>query len=361
VRAHWTELEDAADVCDEIVELITAQLGPLALEKAGKKRTTTLGRLGYDDAINKFTRDALKATAPEDRAALGKAMRAAEQDWAKINAAEREAAAKAVGETQREAGPAVGAAAGPIIAANVETMIGRASADTAKLLSRRGSRALTPTDKIVVQFARDSQTQFVADEYGRRADRFSALSRTIVAKGLGEGLDSHEIARSLQTSLQQVGVDRGLWYWRMIASVQMSRARSYGQLRSFRDAGIERCIFTAVLDEKTTEQCRFLDKQIFSVGRALDRFERTAKLEDPADLFDLQPFMRMGKAADGKGILYFMAGGSKHSVALVDKAGYGASDRVGEYTPLMSSEQLQDAGLCTPPLHELCRSILLPA
>lgn len=240
-------------------------------------------------------------------------------------------------------------------------MIDRAKADTDKRLGRRGRTALTQTDKIIVRFARDSQTAFVADEYGRRGERFSALTRTLVARGLAQGLDSTDIAEDLQKTLEQVGVDRSLWYWRMIASVQMSRARSYGQLRSLKEAGIDRYVFTAVLDERTTEQCRFLDKTVFSVARSLERFERTAELKDPTDLFNLQPFLRTGKGQDGKGVLYYMAQGVRQSVAIVDKAGYGSKDTVGEYTSLVTTAQLQDLGLCTPPLHELCRSIILPA
>jgi hypothetical protein len=137
-----------------------------------------------------------------------------------------------------------------------------------------------------------------------------------------------------------------------------NRARTSTQLAAFEDAGVERYRFDAVLDEVTSEPCRFLHGKVFTVARAMERFRDVERARDPERIRDLQPFVQVGADDAGNTVLFYERGGRRRAVARVDEPAEGTKDAVGRYSRALSPTQLETAGVTVPPLHGRCRSTI---
>nr|WP_228557107.1 hypothetical protein [Myxococcus sp. AB025B] len=95
-----------------------------------------------------------------------------------------------------------------------------------------------------------------------------------------------------------------------MASHSISQGRSFAQMSSYAKAGIRRYRIKAVLDEATTQVCRFLHGRTFVVADALQRFEHLDSLEHPEDVKQELPWVRERLDADtGRTHLYVNRGG----------------------------------------------------
>lgn len=220
---------------------------------------------------------------------------------------------------------------------------------------------LTATDKKVSAYAAKSNAAFVRDQYGKRAEAASELARKIVAKGLDEGWGREELGQQLAQQLGAQGLARSQSYYNMVAAAHIGRARSYGALASYDDAGVEEYEFMAMMDEVTTEQCRFMHGRRFPVAVGLQKLVEAADLEDPESVKTSLPWMSSGKDENGNQVLYLKgADGSREVVAGVSQGGVGYKDRAGTYATTHSNASLAARGLSTPPLHGNCRSTTIP-
>lgn len=77
------------------------------------------------------------------------------------------------------------------------------------------------------------------DEYGRRIEGFGEQARRIVAAGIQEGLGRDDIAEALEQAARGALVDRAPFYWETVASSFISQGRSYAQMSSYAEAGIQ--------------------------------------------------------------------------------------------------------------------------
>lgn len=216
----------------------------------------------------------------------------------------------------------------------------------------------TRTDARIATFVRTSEAHFIRDEYGRRCDELGQRARDIVAAGLEQGLGRDDIAADLAAQLAPV-ISRGKPYWDIVATSFANRGRTYTQLAAFDEADVEQYRFEAVLDQVTSEVCRFMHGREFSVERARQRFEEVEEAGDPEAVTSLQPWMRIGADDAGNQVLYYERAGRRRMVARVDEPSVGASDRVGRYSSALSTDQLEAAGVTVPPLHGRCRSTIV--
>jgi SPP1 gp7 family putative phage head morphogenesis protein len=217
----------------------------------------------------------------------------------------------------------------------------------------------TRTDERIAAFVRESEANFIRDQYGKRADELSQRARSIVAAGLERGLGRNDIAGDLSSALG-AAAGRRKAYWEVVATSFANRGRTYTQLATFQGAAVERYRFEAVLDEVTSEACRFLHGRVFSVQRAMQRFADVERAREPEAIADLQPWVQLGADERGNQVLFYRRAGRRHVVAQVDEPAVGNADRIGRYSRALAPAQLQAAGLTTPPLHGRCRSTLVP-
>jgi len=233
-----------------------------------------------------------------------------------------------------------------------------------ELTATMGARigvSLALQDERVIGYLSRSQGLFVTNSFVERSEFFSAKARGIVAEGLEVGLGRDEISRMLQREIKnQLGPRRTAHYFNVISGVFTNRARTYGQLASFEEAGIRRWIFDAVLDERTTPQCALLHGKIWTVRGSLDRINQVERSNDPQAVKDLMPWIRKGKNPDGSEFLYTQdRQGIRTHVADIVVNRQGSRDYLGEYRNVASNQVLADMGANNPPIHPLCRSTII--
>ncbi len=210
-------------------------------------------------------------------------------------------------------------------------------------------------DKRVIKHLKTSQSYFVRDEYGRRHDAFSMEAKRIVSDGLESGLGRDDIASDLKKAAKRTLAGKGSPYWDVVAGAFIGRGRSFAQLSAYREARIDRYLFEAVLDEVTTDTCRFFHGKTFSVDRGIGLFEQVE--QSPEDIKDLNPWVRTGKNDAGEKVLYVSKNDQRIPIATVVSTGVGTRDEIGTFRGGRSEQELMDLGLSFPPLHGLCRSV----
>jgi len=164
----------------------------------------------------------------------------------------------------------------------------------------------------------------------------------------------------LHKEMQSVGKTKS--YWNVIAGVFVNRARTYGQLASYDEAGIQRFVFEAILDEVTTDQCATLHGRVFETAAGLDRYRQVEQSGDPESVIDLQPWIRVGKDPDtGNRIMFTQnRGGGRQFVGEIVQSRVGTLDSTGKQRNVVSSAALQnEIGAFMPPLHARCRSTIV--
>ena len=206
-------------------------------------------------------------------------------------------------------------------------------------------------DNRVKRFMTRSHVLFVRDEYGKRLESFGKMAREAVARGMAAGLGRDDTAELLAQAAEQAMLRRHGRYWEILAGSFVGRGRSYAQVSAYAEAGITRYRIEAVLDERTSNVCRFLHGRTFTVGDALRSFEEAERLKNPEEIKDLNPWVRVNGSA-----LYLMRGGTRIVVGEVVRSGEGKWDNTGEFATQRSSAALSALGLGFPPYHGLCRT-----
>lgn len=220
---------------------------------------------------------------------------------------------------------------------------------------------MTKGDQRVLDHMVDSQALFVRNEYGRRSVKFSDRARALVSEHLEAGLGTDQLTDILHTEMRSAGNTKS--YWNVIAGVFVNRSRTYGQLASYDEAGIQEFTFEAILDQVTTDQCATLHGRVFKVGAGLDRYRRVAESGDPESVIDIQPWIRVGKdPATGKKIMFTEnRSGRRRLVGEIVQTRTGKLDSTGTQRNVVSNAVLQDEiGAFMPPLHARCRSTIVP-
>lgn len=349
----WELYAAGADACDDLL----GRLGLAPVDKA----IGVLSRAGYDRA----TRALLRAIAAEvrrpDRAAIQRAAAKLDADWPKMTPAQRseiiEAASKSILQVPK------------VIAPKLRKVIPRAAAqivEDAKKAAREEhglafAPAFTEIDQRIVDHAGTSQALYVTDVYGERSKLMSATAREIVASGLEQGLGREEIGRELGRQLIDPLARTADSYWSMVAAVHTTRARTWGLLSSFSDAGITSYTWEAVNDEATCDVCDFMDGRRFDVAAAVKTWQDVEGADDPQDVEHLQPWVRVAQDEDGNRTLFVDKRGTRHALARVVRSSEGRKDTAGRYSHAVSDEHLQGLGVDSPPVHGNCRCTLVPS
>lgn len=312
--------------------------------------------------IIKRLQDALLGlTGPAEAAAMARALDVLDIDWTTATAEKQEAVMRAANRALQNTPKAVLPAIQATFKGAYTRVAGGAKTSAKATFGLDVSASLSVTDKKVAAHAAKAQAHYVRDEYGVRADKASELARKVVAEGLKNGLGRVEIGGEIEAALVKMNVNRSRAYYNMVSSVYAGRARQFGSLRAYEDAGIDTYVFEAVLDQVTSLQCRFMHGREFSVKSDLKRYKQVAASSDPEDVRFVQPWVNVGKDENGVEYLYTKnRDGSRDRIADVVDNAVGELDDTGSFATKLSSAQLQAKGCTCPPLHGNCRSTILP-
>jgi SPP1 gp7 family putative phage head morphogenesis protein len=343
----------AAHAAGEIAEALR-----LPIDKA----IDPLTRGGYLRIVAQVRRALDAATAEGEAAAVAEALRVLDVDWPNLSAAARtatiEAARMAIGTAPARVMPRLDAT----LRVSGPRVMGETRAAATRRFDLSIGTSLSARDRAAERYVRLSTSNFVRDHYGVRRDELAARAREVVARGLEEGAGREAIAAGLRAELGNT-IMRGDSYWQVVAGQFTNTARTFAEVGAFQDAGIQAYQFSAILDEVTTDECRFYDGQVFPLSTAVAARDRLSTLTNPDDVYRVAPWVRSGTAEDGSRIIYVDrgAGAGREVIATVDRSGVGARDDRGAYSGALTGAALAAATPPIPPLHANCRSTIIPA
>ena len=341
-----------------LVEELTAPLLHQPIAKAMQLGTTS----GFDQAVVALAAELRRQARAPVRDAIRGAVSALDVEWGRTTAEQR-----------RQLVTAAMSAAGrstALIPARIQSVLGPAADEVVSATRSHARRAqgvaisadFNALDRRITAHITRAQVNFVTDELGRRVEAFGVEARRVVTEGLEVGLGRDDISAALQSAAQGTLSGRSPFYWDIIASSFIGNGRSYAQLSSYAEAGVSRYLIEAVLDEQTTEACRFLHGKVFEVGDALRRFDALDQLERPEAVKRAQPWVREGvDPINGNTVLYVERGGARAPLVEVTRSGVGVADDRGEHRRALSNKALMELGVGFPPYHGLCRTTTVPA
>lgn len=278
-------------------------------------------------------------------------------DWAKLAP---DAATRAMNAVNKAIGDAYEAKVLPKISDVLEIEGPKVMKGTKKSVVARQrieiATSLAQRDLQAEKAIRKSQVNFIRDSTGRRVALASVKARSIVAIGVRDGVGTDQISKDLRTHFDE-SIPRPESYWRTVADSFVGRARTTSQVYSYEDAGVETIEVVAVLDEVTTDQCRFMDGKVFTVQAVRSLLDALSSLESAEDVKFASPWIRKGRDSEG-GMRLFVphADGATTTIAKIDRSGVGAADDRGAFSGAKNSAELSKLGVPCPPFHGRCRT-----
>lgn len=314
---------------------------------------------GFDRAVAVLGSGLRRLAAQTERDAVAEALRALDVDWPNTTATQRR---DLVSRAFERAGR---------VLAPIPTRIGEKLDKVAPDVWRAGRRSAArqgldistsfgEADRVAARATRKSSVLFVSDEMGRRASQFSDEARRIVSEGMEAGLGRGEIKERLAQAAGST-ISRSATYWEVVAGAFVSRGHTWSQMLGYQEAGIERYQIESVLDERTTNICRFLHGKVFSVQSGMRGLRDGDALEEPEKIKQHTPWVREGRDGAGRHHLFVdKGGGRKVRLATIERSAVGRADDTGRFSRAMGSKQLATTGVGFPPYHGLCRTTTVP-
>lgn len=299
-----------------------------------------------------------RAALPPEKDLVKRALQEVDVDWVNLTAAQRSKALDGLnnvlaGLAQKRL------KAMPVLHAEAPRIVKGTRTSTIRTY-KLGIPKATSFDKKLARSVSAMQSNFITDEAGNIVDNTAAWARDQVGVLSGAGLDSTDIAEQLSKGISARTLGKASNYWNVVAVTFSNRARTWEQMVAYDEAKIVAYLWESVLDKRTTEICRFMHGKRFRVSDALGKFasaEDAAKQGGARGLKDTQPWLTMSRNADNQPTIVTRTSGRTHTLAVVDDAGFGEVDKIGNYSSAASLQTLADLGVSAPPAHGLCRSV----
>jgi len=200
---------------------------------------------------------------------------------------------------------------------------------------------------------------WIRDSSGQISESLGKQGRKIIQQGVKDGIGRDKIADELIKQLPDIWQNHSRNYARTVAANVVSRARSYSEVSSYVNAGISYLEVMAMLDERTTDQCRALDGTIIEVNTAMEHQTMAANLPDPQDIKKVAPFLTT-RVNQKTGLKDMYIQGTSTKFATIQRSGVGNLDDRGSVQKFMSTKNLNKAGITMPPYHHQCRTLTVP-
>ncbi len=197
----------------------------------------------------------------------------------------------------------------------------------------------------------------IEGEYAGRGDRWHELALALLAAGLAGGVSRDDLAARLRESVQ--GFLRRPDYIVGVAAAVLNRARVDAATRVFAEAGVQQVMVISKRDTKVCDKCWAMDGTVFPLAPIRGLLDALAGLRDPDAVARRNPFLREGRDAEGRRIVYLQEGDRRTVVAQVLASGEGGER--GRFGSKMSAIELLAHGIGPPPYHPICRCRLVPA
>jgi hypothetical protein len=350
-------LRKAINAADDIVE-------DLALLRPVSKSGDPFSRRGFEAYTASLVKDLEANFGLLPQRAITRAIAEAGFGFATATESQINRFVDEVNKAMREAlGPAEWTAVRNSFKVNFESVRKGAAKSVVRKYDLSVSTSLSMKDEAAIARGATAQTTFVRETYGGViCPRTSAQARTIIHRGMDEGLGSRAIGRDMRRELGRYVRGQNRDYFSVVADAGVARSREHASLLKYAGADVAVVRYSSVLDERTTETCRWLDGKPLSVSYLGQRYDEMGAAKDPGEVNWRLPWLRETtiKSGDDKGkraIMLAQKDGWKQ-VAVVQKAGFGTWDK-GSYKGL-GMKDLQALGIGPPPLHGHCRTTTIP-
>jgi SPP1 gp7 family putative phage head morphogenesis protein len=317
---------------------------------------------GFLRIVDQVARALRRASQGAEADAVRRVIDQLDVDWPHLTDADRMRIVRAANEAIAGVPPAIMPKVHEVLDLEAGRVVRGTRRSAKQTFSLNISSDFTRTDERIAQFVARSQTNFIRDEYGRRQIAFSEKARQIVSRAIAQGLGRDEISRQLREAFRNTAVNRSAFYWDVVASAFVGRARSFAEVSSYADAGISHYIIVAVLDEVTTDICRFLHGKRFSVGASMAQFVRIERLRDPERIKHEQPWLQVRQDRRGDRVIVVPTEHGNVRVAVVEDSAERkrAKDERGRFRNGISAAKLETLNVGPPPFHALCRTTCVP-
>ena len=161
-------------------------------------------------------------------------------------------------------------------------------------------------------------SQFITDEDTRRRVK-NWISEEYLAEGNPIGKDTESIRRFVQDFQDEVLLES--WKIRRVIETTLNKARNYANAHYIKQAGLTHYEVVEILDSRTCPWCRHINGSEFSVNETITRIDGAVNTS-PQNIGSAIPF--------------------------------ATSIPIQEFRK-MSSQEIFDAGITTPPYHPHCR------
>lgn len=218
---------------------------------------------------------------------------------------------------------------------------------------------LTHADNRAIAFQQKTSISWLTNEYGKRATSFEKKAKNIVKDGMERGLGRDDISNELLSQATKSMSGRSESYFRIYAGSLVNRARSRSELNAYNEAKIERYIISAVLDDTTTDFCRWADGKTLSVKSSLDVMDMAEKAgQSIEEMKFANPWVREREVGDARE-MYVQYGTPSNlqttRIATITETGVGTGGK-GIYKDSIETSELSKLGIGPPPYHGHCRT-----
>ena len=342
-------------------QVIYRELAAASVAKASRELDPRSSE-GFLRIVDQVARALRRAAQGAEADAVRRVIDQLDVDWPHLTDADRMRIVRAANEAIAGVPPAIMPKVHEVLDLEAGRVVRGTRRSVKQKFSLKISSDFTRTDERIAQFVARSQTNFIRDEYGRRQVAFSEKARQIVSRGIAQGLGRDEISRQLREAFRNTAVNRSAFYWDVVASAFVGRARSAAEVSSYAEAGISHYLIIAVLDEVTTDICRFLHGKRFSVGASMAQFARIERLRDPERIKHEQPWLQVRQDRRGNRVIVVPTERGDVRVAVVEDSAERkhAKDERGRFRSGMSAAKLEAINVGPPPYHGLCRTNVVP-
>ena len=140
--------------------------------------------------------------------------------------------------------------------------------------------ALTAVDLATIEFLKNVDIHFLGSMYDKLIRiRINEIAAEVLIEGFGEA----ELARRLHLEFGTLILKTGETGINTIANDTINRARNYSRINQYSKVGIETYEFVAILDEKTSPICRFMNGRVFTVESAKGLVDDTLNFGEVTD------------------------------------------------------------------------------
>ena len=343
---------------------IQAPVDPVAIAKAvagDPRKAGTIGRI-----VDGLVREVKAKHSPGARKLAERARRDLDREWSKLSVTDRRKVETEIGKRVRSHFAEVSVKAEEPMDKYARNVAKGTRKAVAKSIKPEISLSLSSRDsKLLHQLAKSRAWHIKA--HGEVVDEsFREQAAQIIDAGAEQGMSDKQISKELYNKFRGTVVEAPESYFRVVANSALIRARTHSALSAYDEAGIEQWRFVSVMDESTSDQCRFLNGRVFSVGKSLDRLEaaESKAFSNPESIKLTSPWLQKIRDPEGRELMATVkrdkAGRRRYTaVAEVDRSGVGGRS-AGKYNQMVSDDKLEDIGAYMPPLHGNCRSMVEP-